>query len=136
MKEKEFQEFKKNIPNYLNKLSILLKTELTYNYNDIDTVENFYVQNHKSPIILGLTETDFDNIFYAYFGEAIIYYNGGFWILSNSRKNRAYGTPIITNSNNSKYTISHYVWKEYIKRNLQREPISKIIRRSQIPRNI
>ena len=109
---------------------------MTYNYDKIDTVEHFYEKNHKSPNILGLTEIDFDNIFYSYFGEAWINYNRGFWILSNSRRDRAYGTPIITNSNNTKYTISPYVWKEFIKRDLQRAPLSKVIRRSQIPRDI
>ncbi|VXB14779.1 hypothetical protein [Maribacter litoralis] len=49
MNEKEFQEFKKNIPNYLNRLSELLKTELTYNYDEMDTIEHLYEKNLKSP---------------------------------------------------------------------------------------
>lgn len=132
----DFLNFKTKIPLLLNSLNELIGSNLSYEYNDIDKVEEFYEKNHSNPIKIGLSIEELNEMFYAFIGEAFIHYNGGNWILSDSKKDRAFGTPIITGARNTKYTISPYVWKEFIVRDLDREPISKIIKRSQIPRNV
>ena len=134
--EKEFLNFKNNIPSLLTRLNNIIGSNLSFEYEDIDKVENFYENNHTDPDKIGVSVNELDQMFYAFMGEAFIHYNDGYWILSDSKRDRAFGTPIISGSRNTKYTISPYVWKEFIVRDLEREPLSKIIKRSQIPRNI
>ncbi len=126
--KKEFSEFIANIPFYIGKLNSTLNCELTYEFADIDKVQNLFETNFNNPEKIGFDLKLLNNCLYAYMGEAFIYYNGGYWILSDSKRDRAYGTPIITGSRNSNFTTSPYIWKEYIVRDLERQPISKIIK--------
>jgi len=126
--KKEFSEFIQNISFYIEKLNVILDCKLTFELVDIDKVQNLFETNFKNPERIGLNSEILNNCFYAYIGEAFIHYNGGNWILSDSKRDRAYGTPIITGSRNTNFTTSPYIWKEYIVRDLEREPISKIIK--------
>ena len=124
----EFLEFIENISFYTEKLNMILGCKLTFELVDIDKVQNLFENNFKNPERIGLDFEILNNCFYAYMGEAFIHYNGGIWVLSDSKRDRAYGTPIITGSRNTNFTTSPYIWKEYIVRDLERVPISKIIR--------
>lgn len=125
--KKDFAQFVEQIPEYLNLLNEKVGEELSFVLEDIDKVENFYEKNFLNPEKIGLDIETLNNMFYAFIGEAFIYYNGGKWILSDLKRDRAYGTPLITESRNTKFRTSPYIWKEYIVRDLEREPISKII---------
>lgn len=132
----EFAEFVDQIPEYLKRLNDLLQVNLGFEYEDIDKVQQFYSINFSNPEKYGINIETLNKYFYAFMGEAFMHYNAGRWDLCVSKKDKAYGTPIILDwhfQGNKGVSISPYIWKEYIVRGLMDEPISKIIWRSQVP---
>jgi hypothetical protein len=128
----DYDFFITNIPNYLDKLKQLMSLQvITYSFEEIDSVKDFYEANYKCPDKLGITYDELVYLFYAYVGEAFMHYCKGNWELSKMKNDEAYGTPIILNWGNDGEPhgrISLLVWKILIERGKFRETISEKIR--------
>jgi hypothetical protein len=135
--KKEFAEFIEQIPESLKKTEELIGKELSFEYEYIDLVHQFYEKNFQNPERLDLNIEILNKCFYAYMGEAFMYYNGGNWALCTLISDKAFGTPLILNwgtpPDRRRISISPYMWKEHIVRGLMDEPISKIVWRATIP---
>lgn len=111
----EYDEFINNIPLYLEKMKTILKKEkLTFDFDEIDYVKEVYVKNHKHPDNVRCNYWELTQIFYAYMGEAFIHHQGGKWVFSKWKQDRAYGTPTIEEWGGEDYPwgrISPYVWR-------------------------
>lgn len=127
----EYNIFIKNIADYLNKLKYLMGLkEITYSFSEIDNVRDFYELNYKDPNKLGVTYDEFVTLFYAYVGEAFMFYHKGNWELSKMKNDEAYGTPIVLNWGNDgepHARISPLVWKILIERGKFRGLLSEVI---------
>jgi hypothetical protein len=128
----EYTTFIENIPNYLENLKQLMKLEnTTYSFTEIDKLRLFYENNYKTPEQLGVAYDELVNLFYAYVGEAFMFYHGGNWELSKMKNDEAYGTPIILNWGNDGEPhgrISPWVWKTLIERGKFRGELSDVIK--------
>lgn len=128
----EYLNFIENIPKYHEKLKQLIGLEnLTYSFEEIDRLRLFYEENYKRPDKVGVTYDELVNIFYAYVGEAFMFYHGGSWELSKMKNDEAYGTPIILNWGKDGYPharISPWVWKTLIEREKFRGELSEVIK--------
>lgn len=130
--KEEYQGFVDNIPAYLERIKQLIGLEfITYSFDEIDRVKEFYQSHYKNPEELGITYDELVHLFYAYIGEAFIFYHKGNWELSKMKNDEAYGTPIILNwgdDGESHARISPYVWRILIERNKFRGLLSDTIR--------
>ena len=130
------ENFILNIRAYLQELASQVNiTEFMFSYEEIDHMQEYFNCELTKEHVANESGT-IDEQFYAYFGEAFKFYNGGRWEICNFNKDEAYKTPIIMDWGNDGFPhalISVYVWKEYLKRGLMDEKFTDIIKRAQIP---
>ncbi len=128
----EYIVFIENIPHHLEKIRQIMNLDkLTYSFVEIDQFKLLYELNYKTPEKLGLTYEDLVSLFYAYIGEAFMFYHGGNWKFSKMKSDEAFGTPIILNWGNDGEPhgrISPWVWKTLIERGNFRGELSGVIK--------
>lgn len=113
--KKDYEEFITNIPDYLDKIKLILNVEkLSFDFDEIGRVYDIYRHYFNTPETLQLTYFELEQVLYAYFGEAFKHHQGGEWSLSTTKSDEAYGSPIIINWGGEDYPwsrISPKVWK-------------------------
>lgn len=98
---------------------ILNLNELRFSFEEIEIVFDIYHQHFKNPEKLGFNYIEFEQILYAYSGEAFKYYQGGEWSLCTTKNDKAYGTPIIVKWGGEDYPwsrISPKIWKNRLEK--------------------
>lgn len=100
------QHFIDSIPIHLSKTKELLGiTQLTYDLDEIDSVQKLYEANFRNPEKIGLSKFEIDQLFEAYFGTAYMWHFGGKWVLETHKSAEAYGKSCI-----EEYGGKGFIW--------------------------
>ena len=93
---KMYENFKENYSKILSLAKELLKTnELEFSLEEIDQFGELYSAFHSNPEKIGLTYDELLDVFIVYYGEAWMYYFGGYYVYTTNKKYDFYGYPCI-----------------------------------------
>jgi len=93
---KMYEHFKENYSKNLLLAKGFLKTnDLEFSLAEIDKFGELYAVFHSNPEKLGLTYDELLDVFIVYYGEAWMYYFGGYYVYTTDKKYDFYGYPCI-----------------------------------------
>jgi hypothetical protein len=93
---KMYENFKENYSkNLLIAKELLKSNDLKFSLEEIDQFGELYATFHSNPEKLGLTYDELLDVFIEYYGEAWMFYFGGYWVYTTDRKVMHYGYPCI-----------------------------------------
>ncbi len=107
--------------------------KFSYNNEEIDSIENFYIKNFQYPEKSNLTVEELRSYFFAYCCIAFINSNGGELVLDENKRSISYGKSIIINYGGDGYPwvgISIDAWMKRLEEGRFKGRLSEAINRN------